>query len=200
MLLQRRLQPILEEVICHDQSAFLPMRYILDNIVLTQETLNWAKVSKQPVLLKLDFVKAFDRVAWSFLFHAMEALGFDAEFINMTKLLFTGATASVCVNGTTSKPFQLSRGVRQGCLMAPYLFLIVGEILNIQLQEAAQEGQIKGIKLPTVPIFQLICQYADDTTLFLKDEERCVNNSIAILEHFCSASGLLINWLKSAAS
>ena len=110
------------------------MHYILDNIVLTQETLNWAKVFKQPILLlKLDFVKAFDRVAWSFLFHAMEALGFDAESINMTKLLFTSATTSVCVNGSTSKPFQLSRGVHQGCLMAPYLFLIVGEILNIQL-------------------------------------------------------------------
>jgi hypothetical protein len=62
------------EVISPDQSAFLPMRYILDNIVLTQETLNWAKTSKQPlVLMKLDFAKAYDRVSWYFLFRAMEA-------------------------------------------------------------------------------------------------------------------------------
>jgi hypothetical protein len=39
-LLQQRLQPVLVEVICQDQSAFLPMRYILDNIVLTQEIIN----------------------------------------------------------------------------------------------------------------------------------------------------------------
>jgi hypothetical protein len=77
-LLQRRLQPVLMEVISPDQSAFLPMRYILDNIVLTQEILNWAKTSKQLlVLMKLDFVKAYDRVSWCFLFWAMEALGFD---------------------------------------------------------------------------------------------------------------------------
>jgi hypothetical protein len=29
------------------------------------------------VLMKLDFVKAYDRVSWCFLFWAMEALGFD---------------------------------------------------------------------------------------------------------------------------
>lgn len=82
------------EVISPDQSAFLLLRYILDNIVLTQEIVNWAKVSKQPLfLLILDFAKAYDRVSWRFLFGAMRALGFDQTFINMTKLLFIGATA-----------------------------------------------------------------------------------------------------------
>jgi hypothetical protein len=38
--LQRILQPILTKVISPNQSAFLPMQYILDYIVLIQETLN----------------------------------------------------------------------------------------------------------------------------------------------------------------
>jgi hypothetical protein len=66
-------------------------------------------------------------------------------------------------------------------------------------QQAARDGHIKGIKLPSIPIFQLMCQYADDTTLFLRGEEPIVNNAIEILEQFCSTSGLLINWSKSAA-
>ena len=37
--LQMRLQPVLMEVISFDQSAFLPMRFILDKLLLTQETL-----------------------------------------------------------------------------------------------------------------------------------------------------------------
>jgi hypothetical protein len=36
-LLQRRLQPVLLEVSSPNQSAFLPRRYILDNIVLTRK-------------------------------------------------------------------------------------------------------------------------------------------------------------------
>jgi hypothetical protein len=66
-------------------------------------------------------------------------------------------------------------------------------------QIEAQEGLIKGIKLPTVPLYQIISQYADNTTLFLRGEERYVNNSVELLERFCYVSGLLLNWTKSAA-
>jgi hypothetical protein len=132
------------EVISPDQSAFLPMRYILSNIVLTQETLNWAKTSKQLLLMmKLDFTKAYNQVSWRFLFYVMEALGFDNVFINMIKLLFT---SSVYFNGSPSRTFNIIRGVRQGCPLVLYLFLLVGEILNIQVHMALQERQIKGIK------------------------------------------------------
>lgn len=65
--LQLRLQPILRDVISLEQTAFLQLRFILDNIVLTQESLHWAKTSKQPtVFLKLDFSKAYDKVSWNF--------------------------------------------------------------------------------------------------------------------------------------
>jgi len=50
MVLQLRLQPILMEIISFDQSAFLPMRFIFDNILLTHETLDWASHPKQPLL------------------------------------------------------------------------------------------------------------------------------------------------------
>jgi hypothetical protein len=199
-LLQCRLQPILMKVISPDQSAFLPLRYILDNIVLTQENLNWAKTSKQPlILLKLDYIKAYDIISWVFLFRAMEELGFDRAFVEMTQLLVSGASAEVCLNGSPSKRFQILRGMHQGCPLAPYLFLIAGEVLNIQMQKAASAGQIKGIKIPTIPNYQLISQYADDTTLFIRGEERFTQNTVRILEQFCQISGLEINWAKSAA-
>lgn len=63
-LIQRRLQPVLMELVSPDQTGFLPLRYILHNILLVQETLTWAKTSHQPLLLmKLDFAKAYDRVS-----------------------------------------------------------------------------------------------------------------------------------------
>jgi hypothetical protein len=120
-------------------------------------------------------------------------------FINMTKLLFTEALASVYLNGSPSRTFNIARSVRQGYPLAPYLFLLVGEVLNIQVHKASLERRIVGIKLPTVPIFQIISQYADDTTLFIRGEERFVQNSVELLDNFCSISGLLINWLKSEA-
>ena len=90
--LQQRLQTILIEIISSDQSAFLSTRFLLDNILLTQETIHHAKSSSQPLIfLKLDFTKAYDNVDLSFLFNAI-----TSEFIHMTHLLFTRARA--CIN------------------------------------------------------------------------------------------------------
>lgn len=57
-------QPLISDVISPEQVAFLPLRFILDNIIWTQETLHWAKAFRQPTMfLKLDFSKAYDKVS-----------------------------------------------------------------------------------------------------------------------------------------
>lgn len=143
-----RLQPILLEIINQDQSAFLPTRFILDNIMLTQETMDWAKSSQQPLpFLKLDFFKAYDKVDWLFLFATITRLGFPSEFISMTKLLFGEASASVRVNGCISRTFPIEKGVRQGCPLAPYLFLIIAEALNAMVKVEEALGNVRGITL-----------------------------------------------------
>lgn len=111
--LQLRLQLVLMELINFDQAAFLPMRYILDNILLTHEVIDWASHSDQPlVFLKQDFSKAYNMVDWDFLFNAMLVMGFPRQFVDMTRLLFTDAVASVKVNGALSEEFSIRRGVR----------------------------------------------------------------------------------------
>jgi hypothetical protein len=79
-----------------DQTAFLPMRYILDNIFLAHETIYHAKQSSQPlVFLKLDYSKAYNRVDLQCLFGAMHIMDFPSKFIELVQLLFVGARAYV---------------------------------------------------------------------------------------------------------
>lgn len=67
--LQRRLQPLLKEVIDSDQTAFLPLRFIFNNILLTHESIQWVKESCQKsIFFKLDFSKVCDRVKWALCF------------------------------------------------------------------------------------------------------------------------------------
>ena len=117
--------------------------------MLTQETLHWAKSSKQPtVFLKLDFAKAYDKVSWRFLFHAMHKMRINKQYIGWMRLLFGNATAAVNINGSPGSNFQVERGVRQRCPLAPYLFLIVGEALTHVFKKAIGEGRIRGVVLP----------------------------------------------------
>ncbi len=50
---------------------------------------DWAKHSKQDVIfLKLDFVKACDKISWTFLFDVLEKFGMALKYINMIHILF----------------------------------------------------------------------------------------------------------------
>ena len=139
---------MLRDVISPKQTAFLPLRFILDNIVFTQEILHWAKASRQPsIFLKLDFSKAYDKVSWRFLFHAMRAMNIDEVFIRWVKLFFITASAAVNLNGNPGENFKIERRVRQGCPLASYLFLIVGEILTYVIKKAVSESRLKGVYL-----------------------------------------------------
>ena len=192
--LQRRLQPILRDVISPEQTAFLPLRFILDNIVLTQEALHWARTSKQPmVFLKLDFSKAYDKVSWHFLFRTMRKMNVSAKFIKWVEMFFTNASAAVNLNGSPGNSFKIERGVRQGCPLAPYLFLIVGEALTHTIKKAVTEGRLRRITLPGGHKQQSISQYADDSSFMVRGEKKYVDELVRLLKVFSAASGMEIN-------
>jgi len=87
--------------------------------------------------------------------------------------------------------------VQQGCPLAPYLFLIITEVLNLMVKSGVQKGDIKGIALPIEDQQQVMAQYADDMSLTLLEEEGSVTNTIATLDSFCRGSSLVLNWNKS---
>lgn len=107
-------------------------------------------------------------------------------------MLLTDASGHVNVNGKLSPSFAIRRGVRQGCPLAPYLFLIVAEVLNFMVKEQARVEAIQGIQLP-FDRQKILLQYADDTTLILRGEEILVRHMILTLDTFCNASGIIFN-------
>jgi hypothetical protein len=93
--------------------------------------------------------------------------------------------------------FDVKQGVRQGCPLAPYLFLIVGEILNHCIKQEASRGRIQGIQLLNSEASQIIMQFADDTSMTIRGEEAAVRNMVSTLQFFYSGSGLSLNVEKS---
>ena len=131
--------------------TFLPLRYILDNIVLTQETLHWAKVSRQPlVFLQLEFAKAYDKVSWRFLFLAISKMCINEQFVGWVKLFFGNASAAINLNDNPGKEFKIKRSVRQGCPLAPYIFLVVGEVLLTLLRRRRRKVESEELRYPEV--------------------------------------------------
>ncbi len=59
--------------------------------------------------------------------------------------LFHGAKARANVNGKLSQEFVIEG---QGCLVEPYLFFIINELLNVTIKAQQPAGKLQGIKLP----------------------------------------------------
>jgi hypothetical protein len=54
---------------------------------------------------------------------------------------------SILINGATSPFFKPERGLRQGCPLSPFLFLLVVEGLSRLIKEANEVRNFKGVNI-----------------------------------------------------
>ncbi|GKB94732.1 cysteine-rich receptor-like protein kinase [Tanacetum coccineum] len=64
---------------------------------------------------------------------------------NWIKGCFNSTFASILINGSPSKDFSLSRGLRQGDPLSPFLFLVAAEDLHVFMEEAIEKKHFIGI-------------------------------------------------------
>ena len=96
------------------------------------------------MVLKLDLVKAFDRVNWTFLRLMLIHIGIPLIGVNWIMGCVTNACFAVLVNGTPSDFFPATRGIHQGCPLSLLLFILIIESLSKIILDAKQKGLIKG--------------------------------------------------------
>ncbi len=145
--LARKIQEFLLLVIRPNLINFVEGISIVDNNFLAQEALVWALKSGQDlVLLLLDFEKTSEKIKWGFLFPTLSKLGFCPTWIQWISSLYWFASSSVKVNGEPGEDFKLARSVRQGCPLAPYMFILVMDVMGHMLDYPKHE--IEGLHLP----------------------------------------------------
>ena len=171
-ILAKRLSIILPPLISNHQSTFVKGWSIHHHIALTHDLFQKlkSKMSGGSVCMKLDIAKVFDRIQWSFLFKALKYFNFSQQWINIITELVCSSRASVLVNKSPSSFFSSSCGLRQGCLLSPFLSILAEEILSLKIERLRLEGFITSIS--SVPISPCHLLYADDILIFLKAHKR----------------------------
>lgn len=198
---QLRLIPILQDFITVQQAAFLPGRNIHHSILLTNELLHHAIRSEEDfILLKLDIIKAFDKIEWPFLLRLLNRMGFGGLLTTFLQATYESASSAVLINGRMSSSFLLARSVRQGCPLSPLLFIIAIDSLSRIIEEDTASGLLQGVHIPEAHVHISHSLFADDLTMFLRAEMRFINHCKALFQSFGLASGLFVEWTKTKAA
>ncbi|KAF5790976.1 putative RNA-directed DNA polymerase [Helianthus annuus] len=196
-VLVNRLKSVVGGLISEQQSAFLAGRNIMDGPLILNEVLSWLKKSKRSgMYFKVDISKAYDSVNWAFLDSIMAQMNFPTRWRKWIMATLSSARASVLVNGSPTREFEYSRGLRQGDPLSPFLFVIVMEALTGIMKEAASIGLFNGIKITNdgPSLSHLI--YADDVMFLGEWSLMNVMNLRRILRCFYLTSGLKVNLAK----
>lgn len=132
----------------------------------------------------IDLSKAFDTINHSILLKKLELYGIVGPALTLLKSFLSNRRQVVCVNGQTSHPANINKGVPQGSILGPLLFLTY---IN---------------DLPQCLTTSQCILYADDTTIFSSDND--VSNLVSklqadlfSLQRWCLSNKLSINVSKT---
>ena len=101
------------------------------------------KWQEQNVDLYMTFVdptKAFDTVSRDGLWKIMAKSGCPPRFIAMVRQFHNGMQARAQNDGEFSEPFELTNGVKQGCVMAPTLFSMMFSAMLVNAFQESDTG------------------------------------------------------------
>ena len=136
----------------------------------------------------IDYSKAFDRVHHDQLIVSLERIGIVGRDIRVIANLFWHQKAAIRIQDELSPFASIQRGVRQGCVLSPYLFNIYTEFIF------RESSYFEGINIHGQNINNF--RYADDTVLIANDQDK-LQEIVTRVKEESSKVGLDMNVKKT---
>ncbi|XP_048596426.1 secreted RxLR effector protein 78-like [Brassica napus] len=128
--------------------------------------------------MKIDISKAFDSVQWDFVLNTLLVHGFPLKFVHWIQICTTTPSFLVQVNGELAGYLQRKRGLRQGCSLYPYLFVICMNALSSRMDKAVMDKRFG---------YHPLCRRL----------QKIIEGVISVFDGFARESGLSISLEKS---
>ena len=113
---------------------------------------------KEYRLAFLDIRKAYDRVMREVLWEQMKEAGYGGKMLRLIQRMYDENEGSFRLGGIKGRRLGRSKGLRQGCVISPFLFAIYIRNAVGRLETSGLGIEIGGVKIPALVL-------ADDIVL-----------------------------------
>eukprot|EP00253_Pinus_taeda_P022784 PITA_22784 len=193
-IIANRLKKLLPIIISENQGGFVPKRQIIDNVILIQEAIHSSlNKGERGMIIKLDMANAFDRVDHSFLRAALKKFGFSSNIVSIISGCISNSWTAPLINGRPRNFFRSSRGLRQGCPLSPFLYIIMAETLSVHLENLRLKREITGICIERGIKEINHSLFADDTLLIGGASSLMARRFKRVMDAFLQVSGGKLN-------
>eukprot|EP00253_Pinus_taeda_P013466 PITA_13466 len=193
-IIANRLKNLLPIIISENQGGFVPKRQIIDNVILIQEAIHSSLIKgERGMIIKLDMANAFNRVDHSFLRAALRKFGFSSKVVDIISGCISNPWTAPLINGRPSNSFKSTRGLRQGCPLSPFLYIIMAETLSVHLENLRLKREIMGISIERGIKEINHSLFADDTLLIGGASSLMARRFKRVLDAFLQVSGGKLN-------
>ena len=132
-----------------------------------------------------DLASAFDTVEYPVLLDHLYSAGISGKAWRLIKSWYTDIKSLVLVGSSTSTSFTIQRGVRQGSVLSPVLFLLVMDPVLLSLKSKSCGINICGLYLGAL-------SHADDIRTISTSIKDC-KAQVTHVNEFATLRGLLLN-------
>lgn len=191
-VLLNRIDDAIDEILRKEQAGFRSGRGCIDHIFtlrnIIEQSIEW---QNKLVLNFIDFRRAFDSIKRSCLWAILRAYGVPFKIITLIQAFYNNYECCVLHNGQQSEWFQVTSGVRQGCIISPILFITAID----WCMRTTLGNEITGIRW-TMNSFLEDLDFADDICL-LSSNRNNLQNKTTRPNETAQRIGLTINEKKT---
>ena len=124
-IILERMKDEVDKTLREEQAGFRQDRSCTDQIatlrIIVERSIEW---NSSLYVNFVDYEKAFDSLDRETLWKILRHYGVPMKLVNMIKNSYEGMSCRVIHDGQLTKNFEIRTGVRQGCLLSPFLFIL----------------------------------------------------------------------------
>ena len=142
-VLQDRLRAVVEDVLPDSLCGFRKGRGCIDMVFCARQLLEKSiEHDCSLYVLFVDLKKAYDSIPRAALWQVLKKLGVPPTMLSVIRSFHEGMVAKVRVNGELSEDILVKNGLRQGCTLAPMLFILYFSVVMSQWRSQCPEAGV----------------------------------------------------------